>query len=179
MAWHQIRVRTKSCPMRIWLRAWQLGLNFKYCPCLIFFGENLSRRMWFCSGCTGWGRDWKRWEQGMRVWGREGEDLLVVWQGWERDCLLVVALYMKQQRLVGDWEEECWWKNEKKNWKGIGEEECSGSKGADSRVTRFLLAHSETIASSRPRGWGQPPWASGGSKGTFATSRLLHIFTKS
>src|SRR6218665_3264653 len=32
-------------------------------------------------------------------------------------------------------------------------------------VTRFLLAHSETIASPKHRGWEQQPWASGGSKG--------------
>src|SRR6218665_2314316 len=42
-------------------------------------------------------------------------------------------------------------------------------------VTRFPPAHSGAIASPKPRGWGQPPWASGGRKGTFATSRFLHI----
>src|SRR6218665_788466 len=39
-----------------------------------------------------------------------------------------------------------------------------------SRVTRFPPAHSGTITSPKHRGWGQPPWATGGRKGAFATS---------
>src|SRR6218665_1181402 len=38
------------------------------------------------------------------------------------------------------------------------------------RVTRFPPAHSGTIVSPKPRGWGQPPWATGGRKETFVTS---------